>query len=104
MSLLPVSRVFDQASYVPGAQLLGPGLIMQPMVWSAEARQMKPCTPPSTVRKIVVAVAKATTASTEVWPAVPRVPGRWNSRQSANVFIACLPAEDCRTSERRAHR
>jgi hypothetical protein len=37
---------------------------------------MKPCTPPSTVRKMVVAAAKAMIASIEVWPALPRKPGR----------------------------
>ena len=64
--------------------------IMQPNVWSAEARQMKPCRPPSTVRKTAVADAKATMANAEVRPDVPRVPERWNNRHNRNMFIVRL--------------
>ena len=87
-SLSACARVLDHVSYVPGAHLLE--LIMQPNVWSAEARQMKPCRPPSTVRKMAVAEAKAVIASTEVWLVEPRVPGRWNNRHNWKVFIARL--------------
>lgn len=87
-SLSACARVLDHASYVPGAHLLES--IMQPNVWSAEARQMKPCRPPSTVKKTAVADAKATMASAEVRPDVPRVPERWNNRHNRNMFIVRL--------------
>ena len=86
--LVACARVLDHVSYVPGAHLLE--LIIQPNVWSAEARQMKPCRPPSTVRKTAVADAKATMASAEVRLDVPRVPERWNNRHNRNMFIVRL--------------
>ena len=73
-SLSACARVLDHVSYVPGAHLLE--LIMQPNVWSAEARQMKD--------------AKATMASAEVRLDVPRVPERWNNRHNRNMLIVRL--------------
>ena len=78
-------------AHVPGAQV--DLSIRHFSVWSADARQMNPCTPPSTVRKMAVAAANATMANADVWPEPPRRPGRWNSRHSANVLIGRLLRE-----------
>lgn len=75
----------DHVSYVPGAHLLE--LIMQPNVWSAEARQMKPCRPPSTVRN---GGGEGHDCQPRKCGWLNRVPGRWNNRHNWKVFIARL--------------
>ncbi len=87
--LVGVRQGFGQCfAYVPGAHLLEYDRATERVV--AEARQIEPCRPPSTVRKTAVADAKATMASAEVRLDVPRVPERWNNRHNRNMFIVRL--------------